>query len=235
MSDEIAYATIRELGTRYRSRQLSPVEVTQALLARIEKHDPVLSAFVTVFRRFAKTDNGELGSGVLPIGPWEIARLDNDEIEVEAYQRQVDRMARELAERLPAGAKCLNFSVGRGIVRCDGPIRTLRDDRFTAHEVVESAAERIRLRDAQRQRSLVGRGRPFDELEEIEKIGRLHLVFERDRLRSYMRRRGAREGCDQQAPACESPGHRHQNLVVSISRMLRSNSSKPRATGLNSA
>ena len=33
---------------------------------------------VTIFRRFGKTDNGELASGVLPIGPWEIARLDND-------------------------------------------------------------------------------------------------------------------------------------------------------------
>src|SRR5205807_9599866 len=33
-----------------------------------------------------------------------VARLDNDEVDVEAYERQVDRMARELAERLPAGA-----------------------------------------------------------------------------------------------------------------------------------
>jgi hypothetical protein len=33
---------------------------------------------VTIFRRFGKTDNGELQSGILPIGPWEIARLDND-------------------------------------------------------------------------------------------------------------------------------------------------------------
>src|SRR5207248_142648 len=56
MSDEIAYATIRELGTRYRSRQLSPVEVTQALLARIEKLDPVLSAFVTLTADRARAD-----------------------------------------------------------------------------------------------------------------------------------------------------------------------------------
>ena len=48
MSDAIAYATIRELGTRYRKRELSPVEVTRALLARIEKLDPVLHAFVTL-------------------------------------------------------------------------------------------------------------------------------------------------------------------------------------------
>lgn len=48
MSDAIAYATIRELGARYRTRELSPVEVTRALLARIEKLDPMLHAFVTL-------------------------------------------------------------------------------------------------------------------------------------------------------------------------------------------
>ena len=47
MSDAIAYATIRELGARYRKRELSPVEVARALLARIEKLDPALHAFVT--------------------------------------------------------------------------------------------------------------------------------------------------------------------------------------------
>ena len=48
MSDEIAYATIRELGARYRKRELSPVEVTTALLARIDTLDPLLHAFVTL-------------------------------------------------------------------------------------------------------------------------------------------------------------------------------------------
>ena len=45
---EVAYSTIRDLGARYRRRELSPVEVTRALLARIEKLDPVLHAFVTL-------------------------------------------------------------------------------------------------------------------------------------------------------------------------------------------
>src|SRR5262245_21031124 len=48
MADEIAYATIRQLGEQYRRRAISPVEVTRQLLGRIEKLDPVLRAFVTV-------------------------------------------------------------------------------------------------------------------------------------------------------------------------------------------
>jgi aspartyl-tRNA(Asn)/glutamyl-tRNA(Gln) amidotransferase subunit A len=56
MSDEIAYATIAELGARYRKRELSPVEVTHTLLARIEKLDPVLHAFVTLTADRALSD-----------------------------------------------------------------------------------------------------------------------------------------------------------------------------------
>lgn len=48
------------------------------IYAAIEAVQGVLSAFVTIFQRFGKTDNGELATGLLPIGPWEIARLDND-------------------------------------------------------------------------------------------------------------------------------------------------------------
>ncbi len=48
------------------------------IYAAIETVPGVDSAFVTLFRRFGKSDNGELASGILPIGPWEISRLDND-------------------------------------------------------------------------------------------------------------------------------------------------------------
>jgi aspartyl-tRNA(Asn)/glutamyl-tRNA(Gln) amidotransferase subunit A len=58
MSEAIAYATIRELGAQYRARQLSPVEVTRALLARIEKLDPALHAFVTLTADRALADAG---------------------------------------------------------------------------------------------------------------------------------------------------------------------------------
>jgi aspartyl-tRNA(Asn)/glutamyl-tRNA(Gln) amidotransferase subunit A len=45
---ELVYAGIRELGTRFRKREVSPVELTTALLERIERLDPTLNAFVTV-------------------------------------------------------------------------------------------------------------------------------------------------------------------------------------------
>jgi aspartyl-tRNA(Asn)/glutamyl-tRNA(Gln) amidotransferase subunit A len=56
MSDDIAYATIRTLGTRYRQRQLSPVEATRTLLDRIARLDPVLHAFVTLTSERALAD-----------------------------------------------------------------------------------------------------------------------------------------------------------------------------------
>src|SRR5262245_32593353 len=45
---ELHYAGIRELGARFRKRDLSPVELTTTLLERIARLDPKLNAFVTV-------------------------------------------------------------------------------------------------------------------------------------------------------------------------------------------
>ena len=53
---ELVYAGIRELGTRYRKREVSPVEVTTALLERIARLDPRLNAFVTVTADRALTE-----------------------------------------------------------------------------------------------------------------------------------------------------------------------------------
>jgi aspartyl-tRNA(Asn)/glutamyl-tRNA(Gln) amidotransferase subunit A len=47
-TDDLFYATIREVGERFRRRELSPVELTQALLGRIERLDKTLHAFVTL-------------------------------------------------------------------------------------------------------------------------------------------------------------------------------------------
>lgn len=46
--EEIAYLSAVELKQRYASRELSPVEVTEAILRRIDELDPAINAFVTV-------------------------------------------------------------------------------------------------------------------------------------------------------------------------------------------
>jgi hypothetical protein len=48
------------------------------LYAAIERVHGVDSAVITTFRRWGRPAAGELESGVLPIGAWEIARLQND-------------------------------------------------------------------------------------------------------------------------------------------------------------
>ena len=54
--DELGYATIREIGEQFRSRRLSPVELTLELLDRIERLNSTLHAFVTVTRERALAD-----------------------------------------------------------------------------------------------------------------------------------------------------------------------------------
>src|SRR5262249_36152971 len=52
MSDEdVAFWSIDRLGAAYRSRRLSPVEVTRLCLERIARHDGRLNAFLTVLER----------------------------------------------------------------------------------------------------------------------------------------------------------------------------------------
>ena len=46
LSDELAYMTATELAMRIRRRQLSPVEVVEAFIARIQQRNPSLNAFV---------------------------------------------------------------------------------------------------------------------------------------------------------------------------------------------
>ena len=44
----ICFLSAQELGTAYRNRELSPVEVTQAVLHQINKLNPSLNAFCTL-------------------------------------------------------------------------------------------------------------------------------------------------------------------------------------------
>ena len=48
------------------------------IYAVVEAVDGVESVVATRFQRYGEIDNGELQTGVLPMGTWEIARLDND-------------------------------------------------------------------------------------------------------------------------------------------------------------
>ena len=48
MSDELAYMSAADLARRIRARELSPVEVVDACLARIEARNPSITALVFV-------------------------------------------------------------------------------------------------------------------------------------------------------------------------------------------
>lgn len=48
MHNDLFFASITEIGDRFRSGDLSPVELTEASLARIEELNPTLNAFITV-------------------------------------------------------------------------------------------------------------------------------------------------------------------------------------------
>ena len=48
MNAELAYTSATELVRRYRAKQLSPVEVTEAVLARIRELNPRLNAFCLI-------------------------------------------------------------------------------------------------------------------------------------------------------------------------------------------
>src|SRR5204863_2260603 len=56
---DVAFLTIAELGRLYRRRELSPVEVTKALLARIAAHDETLHSFLLVTEEAALAEAAE--------------------------------------------------------------------------------------------------------------------------------------------------------------------------------
>jgi len=56
LTDDTFFASISELGAQLRARKLSPVELTEGYLARLEKFGPRLGAVVTVMRESALKD-----------------------------------------------------------------------------------------------------------------------------------------------------------------------------------
>jgi len=65
--DELALASIAEVALLVRTREVSPVEVTEAVLDRIERLNPTLNAFITVTadaaRRSARDSEQEIVAG----------------------------------------------------------------------------------------------------------------------------------------------------------------------------
>ena len=55
MTDEqnLAFASIEEISALLAKRKISPVELTQLFLRRIERHNPALNAFLTVTSEYA--------------------------------------------------------------------------------------------------------------------------------------------------------------------------------------
>lgn len=67
IDDDLCFLSIAELASLMRARTVSPVEVTEAHLARIERLNPALNAFVTVMaapaREAARRADAELAAG----------------------------------------------------------------------------------------------------------------------------------------------------------------------------
>jgi aspartyl-tRNA(Asn)/glutamyl-tRNA(Gln) amidotransferase subunit A len=67
LGPDVLYATALDLGRKLRARQISPVELAESYLARIEKLDPTLRSFVTVDRERAlagaRRAEGEIARG----------------------------------------------------------------------------------------------------------------------------------------------------------------------------
>ena len=72
MAGEIAYLSVRALGERYRSRELSPREVLAASLARIDQFEDRVNAFAFIDREGAKAAAAESEARWMrgePLGP----------------------------------------------------------------------------------------------------------------------------------------------------------------------
>ena len=54
MAEEVCFLSATELAARIRRRDLSPVEVVEAFLNRIETHNGAINAYVTVLREEAR-------------------------------------------------------------------------------------------------------------------------------------------------------------------------------------
>ena len=67
LGEDILYMPVRELGTRVRTKQISPVELTESYLTRSERLGPKLNAYAAITRELAlqqaRTAEKEIASG----------------------------------------------------------------------------------------------------------------------------------------------------------------------------
>lgn len=75
MNDEIAYMSATELSAAYRSRSLSPVEVVDSLLDRIDTVDPALHAFITIAHEYARVAARAAEQQIMSTPPEQLGRL----------------------------------------------------------------------------------------------------------------------------------------------------------------
>jgi aspartyl-tRNA(Asn)/glutamyl-tRNA(Gln) amidotransferase subunit A len=68
-SDDVAYLTIAEASELIRTRRLSPVEVVDACLSRIERVDESIQAWITVFPEKARTEARRAADEIARRGP----------------------------------------------------------------------------------------------------------------------------------------------------------------------
>jgi aspartyl-tRNA(Asn)/glutamyl-tRNA(Gln) amidotransferase subunit A len=68
-AQDLPYASLAEISERLRRREISPVEVTRACLARIEKLDPLVNAFITVLADEALASAG-VAEAEINAGRW---------------------------------------------------------------------------------------------------------------------------------------------------------------------
>ena len=69
MSADLAYLSLAEASELIRAKELSPVEYTNALLARIERHDGQVSAFITVMPERALA-SARIAEAEIAAGNW---------------------------------------------------------------------------------------------------------------------------------------------------------------------
>ena len=63
-NNDIHYDNISDLGSKIRQKQISPLELTQIYLKRIEYFDDTLSSFITVMREDAVKRAEEMGKAI---------------------------------------------------------------------------------------------------------------------------------------------------------------------------